>query len=258
MWVAELRFRIIADTNLEQAEQSIRCYLEALIFNGQVLGREFPSYQIEDAFCSRVVLPTQDALAKSHHSLLGLAALEALARAGLGYPQLQLLGPDLMSSHTDPCQPAEGYIFFSHFAEQVSPVRCAEHFAPVPLYRLEPTGSKQDHEELVRWQLQFQALDEIQMQQDRVLHKTAENALQGLHSELNRQGRRLAQRIEQQQGKACYYYLYSGSSKDCQAETTKQCPGCSADWRLSESWHELFQFRCETCRLVSNIAWDCQ
>ncbi|MCH8536162.1 MAG: Zn-ribbon-containing protein [Alkalimonas sp.] len=258
MWVAELRFRLIADTKLSMAEQQIRRYLETLIFNGQILGREFPSYQTDDAFCSRVVLPAQDALAKQHHSLLGLAAMEALAQAGLAYPQLSLLGADLMSSHTDPCQVPEYFIVFNHFAENISPVRCAEHFAPVPLYRLQPTGSKQDHEELIRWQLQYQALDEIQMQQDRVVDKSAEKALQGLHSKLNRQGRRFARRIEQQEGKACYYYLYSGSSPDCQAEATKACPSCGAPWRLEQSWHELFQFRCEPCRLVSNIAWDCQ
>lgn len=258
MWVAELRCRIIADTNLSMAERQVRRYLETLIFNGQILGREFPSYQTNDAFCSRVVLPTQDALTAQHHSVLGQAAMETFAQAGLAYPQLTLLGPDLMSSHTDPCIEPDHFILFSHFAENVSPIRCADHFAPVPLYRLQPTGSKQDHEELIRWQLQYQALDEIQMQQKRVLHKSAENALQGLHSELNRQGRRFARLIEQQQGKVCYYYLYSGSSKDCQAETTKACPSCGEFWRLEESWHELFQFRCETCRLVSNIAWDCQ
>ena len=39
MWVAELRFRIIADTSYTEAEAAIRRYLESLIFQGQILGR---------------------------------------------------------------------------------------------------------------------------------------------------------------------------------------------------------------------------
>ncbi|MEE2001707.1 DUF2310 family Zn-ribbon-containing protein [Alkalimonas sp. MEB108] len=257
MWLAELQFRLVSDTSYHQAEQQIRQYLEALIFQGQLIGREFPTYFAGDHFCSRVILPTEDALKPQYHSQRGQQALAALPEAGLSYPKLKLLGQDLMSSHTDPCQPAPGYLLFTNFAEQVSPLRCSEHFAPVPLFRL-GAEKHSDYEDFIRWQLQYQALDEIQMQQQRVLPKSAENALQQLHSKLNRQGRRLARRVEQLSGKACYYYLYSGSSPDCQLEASKVCPGCGSDWQLSDHWHGLFQFRCDNCRLVSNIAWDCQ
>ncbi|MCC5824886.1 DUF2310 family Zn-ribbon-containing protein [Alkalimonas sp.] len=257
MWLAELQFRLVSDTSYSQAEQQIRQYLEALIFQGQLIGREFPTYFANDHFCSRVILPAEDALIPQHHSQRGQQALAALSEAGLAYPKLKLLGQDLMSSHTDPCQPAEGYIVFTNFAEQVSPLRCSEHFAPVPLYRL-GADSTTDYEAFIRWQLQYQALDEIQMQQQRVLPKSAENALQQLHSTLNQQGRQLARQVEKLSGKTCYYYLYSGSSPNCNKEACKKCPGCASDWGLDGSWHGLFQFRCDSCRLVSNIAWDCQ
>ena len=257
MWLAELQFRLLSDTSYSQAEQQIRQYLEALIFQGQLIGREFPTYFANDHFCSRVILPAEDALKPQHHSQRGQQALAALPEAGLSYPKLKLLGQDLMSSHTDPCQPAAGYLLFTNFAEQVSPLRCSEHFAPVPLYQLGVDSTK-DYEDFIRWQLQYQALDEIQMQQQRVLPKSAENALQQLHSRLNQQGRQLAKRVEKLSGTACYYYLYSGSSDDCSREASKKCPGCGGDWQLNSSWHGLFQFRCDHCRLVSNIAWDCQ
>lgn len=50
MLVAELEFKIIADTSFAEAEQGIRHYLEKLIFQGQILGREFPTYQAKDIF----------------------------------------------------------------------------------------------------------------------------------------------------------------------------------------------------------------
>ena len=40
MLVAELEFKIIADTSFAEAERGIRYYLEKLIFQGQILGRE--------------------------------------------------------------------------------------------------------------------------------------------------------------------------------------------------------------------------
>jgi len=54
----------------------------------------------------------------------------------------------------------------------------------VPLYKVGRT-SGEDFESLVRWQLQYQALDEIQMQEKRVLFKSAEQSVQGFYSALN-------------------------------------------------------------------------
>ena len=256
MIVAELNFKVIADTDFSRAETAIRHYLETLIFNGQILGREFPTAWQQEYFSSRVVLPTPDALRQQHHSKRGVAALQQLASAGLAYPKLSTVGMDLMSQHTDDCAAADALIVYSRFSDSCSAVRCASHFAPIPLYQLNTV--EPDHEKMIRWQLQYQALDEIQMQQLRVLNKTAERSLQQVNSALNRQGRQLARQLERDNSKAVYYALYSGSSKDCIAETTKNCPLCGGDWRLPTPWHQLFDFRCEPCRLVSNIAWDCQ
>lgn len=257
MYLAELRFHVIQDTDFTAAEQAIRNYIEALIFNGQVLGREFPTAWQAPCFCSRIVIPAEDALLMQYHSLRGKAAMQALTTAGLGYPQLQILGMDLMSQHSSQTAQPEGYILFCTFSDNCSPLRCIEQFAPVPLYQLKTTPDD-DFETLLRWQIQYQALDEIQMQQQRVLIKSAENSLQQFNSRLNRQGRRLARQLAEALQQPVYYALYSGSSRDCATESEKRCPGCRADWRLPQTWHSLFDFRCDSCLLLSNIAWECQ
>nr|WP_245217585.1 DUF2310 family Zn-ribbon-containing protein [Rheinheimera maricola] len=254
--MAELKFKVIADTDFSRAEAAIRRYIESLIFNGQLWGREFPTAWQQDSFNSRVVLPAEDALLQKHHSPSALVALQQLSGAGLAYPQCQILGMDLMSQHTDPCQQAPFYILYSRFSDSCSPVRCGEHFAPVPLYQL--ATAEPDHERLIRWQLQFQALDEIQMQQNRVLRKSAERSMQQLHSRLNKQGRRLARQLELANKVPVYYALYSGSSAHCAQEADKACPGCGNNWHLNQPLHQLFDFQCVPCRLLSNIAWDCQ
>lgn len=257
MLVAELEFKIIADTSFVEAEQGVRHYLEKLIFQGQMLGREFPTYMAKDSFFSRVVLPQQDALDKSSHSQAGLDALEQLQHVGLSYPKLTILGDDLMSNHTDPCPEHAAFILFCSFSATNSVLYCAEHFAPVPLYKVGRT-SGEDFETLIRWQLQYQALDEIQMQQSRVLFKSAEQSVQGFYSSLNQQGYKQAKSLSKELHKPVYYYLYSGSSANCELEAEKKCPSCGSDWKLTESWHGLFDFCCEPCQLVSNIAFDCQ
>lgn len=257
MLVAELEFKIIADTSFAAAEKGIRYYLEKLIFQGQILGREFPTYQAKDSFFSRVVLPQADALEKKSHSKTGLDALEQLQQVGLSYPKLKILGDDLMSNHTDPCPSHSALILFCSFSATNSVLYCAEHFAPVPLYKV-GRSSGEDFESLVRWQLQYQALDEIQMQEARVLLKSAEQSLQGFYSGLNQQGYKQAKALSKELQKPVYYYLYSGSSSDCSLDAGKKCPCCGSDWQLTESWHGLFDFRCEPCQLLSNIAFDCQ
>lgn len=257
MYVAELQFHIIADTSYPVAEQAIRHYLETLIFNGQILGREFPTYLQQDSFISRIILPETTALASQHHSTTAKQALMALGDAGLAFPKLAVLGEDLMSNHTDPCEAPAALILYCRFGLMNSVLYCAEHFAPVPLYRFLPTSGP-DHQDFIRWQLQFQALDEIQMQEQRVLPKVAENSLQQLHSSLNRQGRFFAAKISRQQQVPVYYALYSGSSDNCDTAVAKKCPGCGCAWRLAQPLHQLFDFQCQQCRLLSNIPWQCQ
>lgn len=255
MFAADLSFRVIGDTSYDAAEAAIRRYLEALIFQGQILGREFPTVLQQDHFVSRVLLPAVDALEMQNHSDNGRQALHALQHAGLAYPKAEIAGIDLMSNHTDPCQHADQYILYCRFAQMNSVLYCAEHFAPVPLYRL---GTKAGFEALIRWQLQYQALDEVQMQQNSVLLKPAERALQTFGSQLNRQGRAFARALTDLIGKPVYYALYRGTSADCAMETQRRCPGCDGDWLLPAPWHHHFDFRCDRCLLVSNIAWQCQ
>ncbi|MDX1677090.1 DUF2310 family Zn-ribbon-containing protein [Arsukibacterium sp.] len=256
MYLAELSYKVIADTSFSRAEAAIRQFSEALIFNGNIIGREFPTAWQQEHFSSRLVLPAPDALNRPYLSTRALKAEQQLADAGLAYPKLQLLGMDIMSQHYS-TQNTEALLLFTTFSDNCSPLRNLADLAPLPLYQWQPSTGE-DHETLIRWQIQFQALDEIQQQAQRVLRHTAENSLQQLNSKLNRQGRQLARHIARQNRLPVYYALYSGSSKNCALEATKPCPGCGADWRLTTPLLDIFDFKCDRCYLLSNIPWECQ
>lgn len=256
MYLAELSYKVIADTNFSRAEAAIRQFHEALIFNGNIIGREFPTAWQQDSFSSRLVIPAPDALQRPNLSPRALQAEQQLIAAGLAYPQLQVLGMDIMSQHNSDSV-ADALVLFTTFSDMCSPLRNLVDLAPLPLYQLKPAAGP-DHEALIRWQIQFQALDEIQQQEQRVLHKTAENSLQQLNSKLNQHGRQQARKIAEQNKLPVYYALYSGSSKNRATEADKPCPGCGANWRLAEPLLSIFDFKCDRCFLLSNIAWECQ
>jgi len=255
MYLADIRFAVIADTDLPNAERAIRNYLESLVFQGQLLGREWPTVWQDYGFVTRAILPTIDALAMPHHSARGLEQLQALPQAGLGYPQVTVLGTDLMANHTDPCDSPSALILYTRFNLMNSPLYCAEHFAPVPLFRLTPAAD--DFEGLIRWQLQYQALDEVQMHEQSLL-PGCERALQTPNSLVNKTARQLARQLSKANQRPVYTAIYQGTSDDCQQEPHRRCPSCQGEWRLVAPWHDLFDFRCDQCLLVSNIAWQCQ
>ena len=40
------------------------------------------------------------------------------------------------------------------------------------------------------------------------------------------------------------------------AEKERKCPQCGGEWLLDAPIHDIFYFKCDDCRLVSNISWD--
>ncbi|WP_423825319.1 DUF2310 family Zn-ribbon-containing protein, partial [Salmonella enterica] len=53
-----------------------------------------------------------------------------------------------------------------------------------------------------------------------------------------------------------YYYHYRVGGSSLAQEKARPCPKCGGEWLLDEPLHDIFHFRCEPCRIVSNISWD--
>ncbi len=53
-----------------------------------------------------------------------------------------------------------------------------------------------------------------------------------------------------------YYYLYKYNGKSRTIEESRKCPNCKGGWFLNEPLHGIFDFKCDKCHLVSNVAWD--
>ena len=86
MYILELTFECYRDTSLGEAERAIVHYLDMLRYQGQILGREFPTSMHEGYFVSRVVCPEQDSLHPDNQSELVALAEQGLHQAGLLAP----------------------------------------------------------------------------------------------------------------------------------------------------------------------------
>lgn len=254
MILTELHFECFQDTTISAVELAIGDVINALRYNGQILGREFPTHINDDIFITRVVCPEEDALHPNNHSPAVNQALDRLSEAGVLKPKVRVRGADLHSDSTDPDHQPQWQLLYTSYLQTCSPLRCGDHFSPIPLYRL-PATANGDHQQLIKWQEDWQACDQLQMN-----GRTAEFAvleqMSALTSDLVQRGRELCQKMEKNSGVPTYYYLYRVGGESRESEEQRPCPGCGSDWRIDPPLHQIIDFKCDQCRLVSNLSWD--
>ncbi|MDE3272373.1 Zn-ribbon-containing protein [Pseudoalteromonas sp. G4] len=257
MYIVDLTFDCYQDTTLEAAEQAIVRLVNALRFNGQIIGEEFPTTLKDGFFITRVMCPEEDALHPLNHSPFVKFSLDKLNEAGLLQPKVKVIGQDIHSNGSDTCTSPSSYILYTTYLHTCSPLYCGDDFMPVPLYKV-PAVANGDFKALLKWQEDWQACDQIQINGATRCEFAAIKELADIDSDLFRRGMDLSKRIRYLTKKPVYYYLYRVGGLSKEQELSRKCPKCHGDWRLDEPWFGLFDFRCDDCELVSNISWDFQ
>lgn len=152
------------------------------------------------------------------------------------------------------CSGPGAYALFTNYLSLESAIRCMDCFRPVALYRMTPMGSG-EFSELIAWQSDYQACDSLQMNCT-VLERAATRELSNVDSSLTTRGRAHGARLAASSGRPFYYYLYRGHGRSHRSEVARRCPGCGGEWHLAQRLHSLFDFKCDRCHLLSNIAFD--
>lgn len=258
MYVIELQFECFDNTTISAVDSAINGLMDALRYNGQVLGREFPIIMGEGEFRVRAVCPEQDSLHPDFHSDSVNAHFNRLVDAKLLAPKVRLLGRDLNSEESAEDNPPSWQVIYTTFVHTCSPLRSGDTLMPIPLYRNGPTLNG-DHKAVVKWQTEWQACDEIQMTDGCEAKHSALIEIADIKSDLFRRGWDLRGRIEYITKIPTYYYLYRVGGESLEQEQQRNCPKCGTDkWKLDEPLHGLFHFKCDDCRIVSNLSWDFQ
>jgi predicted nucleic acid-binding Zn ribbon protein len=221
--------------------------------NGQIYGNNPPVLSGKDGLRWFAQIPERNALAKKWNGESVRGNIEKLVKLGAGPPQVRILGRDATLPPVCRCRKPGWYYLFTTFLDIASPLVCGDCRNPVPLYRI-PKSPDERHEGVLRWQVDYQACDSLWIGSV-VGERYHQRQMELPDSQLSKMGREICAAIEERSGTPTYYYLSRHSGRSLKAELERKCPVCAGEWRLEEKWG-LFDFRCDRCRLVSNIAFD--
>lgn len=228
--------------------------LAAWYKNGQIETSHWHVVRSNDHVRVLVWLPEANSLDQTNDNTYAREALSNLADAGFPLPSVRVLGTDAGLLPTCVCLDRPSLILFTSYCSFTSPVRCGSCFRLVPLYAL-PHVHGQEHLTILQWAEDYRACDTLQM------HCTtgeefAEGELSRHDSSLSQQGRSICKSLADQTGRSVFYFLLTPRGATREAELQRLCPSCSHAWHIESPWHGLFDFRCERCFLLSNIAYS--
>jgi len=220
--------------------------------NGQIASRDWPLATTSDGIITQVLIPAANALSNRFANRYVKEALRRYRKLTLMSPAISVVGPHPESAPACKCSIRPGYILFTNYLSTESPVQCSKCFRPVPLYLLPPTHDE-EYLDILGWMADYKACDTLQMHCT-VGERFGEQQMSNPDSALSQQGRILCNALQAKLKRKVYYYLHKSRGRSLSDERKRRCPVCHRKWILESTWHKLFHFRCDRCRLVSNIA----
>jgi predicted nucleic acid-binding Zn ribbon protein len=253
MFAVELKFELGAPSKAEDQADAITWLTAALARNGNLL-EEFLVISDSNGWTVYGIIPAQDAFHRAHWNNLVLQRMSALRSVKLKRPRIRVLGAVPETATQCRCTAPKGFFLFTTFLHVEPPLWCIDCNGIVPLYRLPPSHTG-EHSGLLAWQSNYQACDALQMSST-VGERFGTRQMSDLASELSRSGLAVCKDLKRLTSRPVYYYLYRESTRSHTVELRRKCPSCGGPWRLKEPLHAKFDFKCDKCRLLSNIAWS--
>lgn len=259
MYLIEPFFKLTAlENDIGQQSRLLNAVIDQWRYNGQIIGREIPLYLTEEddqqGFAMRVICPEQDSLLPENNNQTVNLAMEHAEKCGLHFQGFQIIADDLNADSTTECSHPAWQILYTTHLQSCSPLHSGEDFSPIPLYK---QLKNQPHlsQDLIKWQENWQACDQLQMNGS-ALEKESLSEISEVNSTLTKHGRYLAAEIEKESGIPTYYYLYRVGGHSLESEQQRCCPQCGGDWALNAPLFDVIYFKCDQCRLVSNVSWN--
>lgn len=147
------------------------------------------------------------------------------------------------------CKDIPFYILFTHVFNELPPISCGNCFKKIPIYKIK----KEENLGILNWDTKYKSLDQLYLG-DGIQEKFAIEQLSDINSELTKQGLIICRDIEVITNKDVYYYLVNFEDNKYSNDTNSKCPSCDSDWLLEYTLHKLFNFKCDKCKILSNVA----
>jgi predicted nucleic acid-binding Zn ribbon protein len=255
MHTAQLLFRARTAKNEGEFLEKVQSYLAALLHNGQIVCDHTPMAKVAGGLLVTASLPEAGALANRFANKWVRKRLRELATVAIGRPKVVHLGTDPEGRTPCRCRKRPFLILFTNFLTASPPLRCGACFCPIALHRVPATNEAGNHQSVLSWQDTYQAVDWLFIATGPG-ERFAHDQLSRFDSELSTDGRELARELEKRMRVPVYYYLSKHFGRSDQAERKRKCPSCGKAWLRNEPLHRIFDFQCQRCRLLSNVAFD--
>jgi predicted nucleic acid-binding Zn ribbon protein len=182
--------------------------------------------------------------------------LERVRASGLTGPEIVVLGRDPFESTVCQCAIRSHFILYTSYIAIEPCLRCGDCFRPVPLYKVpeeHSTPSKGSlHDRLGTWQSNYRACDQLQMSCI-VGEAFGLREMGRVDSALSKSGLAVCADIARLTSIPAYYYLHRYRGRGKKSERGRKCPGCGGAWLMPDQAHGQFDFKCDSCRLLSNV-----
>lgn len=257
MYTAELFIgRMSKAAPPSDAAEAIDSLCSALQRNGQLL----PDIVHQVAATKRgyrvfVSLPERTALRRSLYNDNVRDALKRLSDLRLSLPSVRILGQAPDSALVCRCPSWKWLYMTTNYLTCELPLRCGACAGVVPFYRFSHTSNCGTYEDIIFWQHAYRHYDAIWMT-CRAGEMLAYRELSRHDSYLTEQGLSICKRIEMRTRTPVYYYLMRHTGRSKPIELRRKCPSCKRAWHLPAPLHRIFDFQCNDCRLLSNIAFE--
>lgn len=249
MILAEINFGPGSPDDKNGSEELAQSYLAALSHSGHFCGECLLAW-IKGSLTCHVMIAGVGAAQKKHLSKWGRSELRKLNKAWGREPAWTLLGDH--PKKASPSWKAPSLFLFTHAFDTAPPVCRGDTKEPVPTFLLPLSDKEKDN--LGGWQHDYVLYDRLWLGSG-PMEMAAYKQLAEPRSALSIRGRNLCGAIEQATGKPTFYFLHRYFARKV-GEETRCCPSCGGSWRTSEPAGApflQFAFRCEPCRLVSNV-----
>lgn len=247
--IAEISFgpwKIDADEAwLESVDEAFHGYLTSLVRCGQIIGEPVRGV-MQGVLNAFVRLPAHDSLEIVHSSRYGQKDLERLESLFGQKPVVTLLSSGDTEQSNPEWKDSPWLVLLSAETEGLGAIRTSD-LECIPNYLL-PLDAH-DAEKLFFWANQLKQHSDIWYASGS-LEVEALRALADPLSQLNREAARLARMVEKATNKPVYTTLFRHYALPGSMEAERPCPLCGKPWKVEG---ELFDFRCEPCRLVSEM-----
>jgi predicted nucleic acid-binding Zn ribbon protein len=255
MYSLILKFNLPGKRNNENARDSINSYLAALRMNGQIIDSSWPIYFKEKSFFTNVLTPERTSLNHKNDNKYVKESKAELTIKGLSIPYSIVNGRDIDSAPVGNLSKSDFFFLYTNYVTLESSIRDSSNFNPIPLYKL-PKTYDDEYYDIICWQSDYKYCDGLQMG-CKTGERFATKELTLIDSSLSKRGIEICKKLSKSVNKPFYYYLYKGSCQSNKDEENRFCPGCgNKKWKLKTPLHNIFDFKCDKCKIVSNIAWN--